>query len=88
VPARGSIFSISPGVPLDRQRMQLTARAGSEIVRLTFYVDGQPLAVLDRPPYRAFWQLAPGAHRAAVEATDAQGKVWKSEAVEFVVEGQ
>ncbi len=86
-PAPGAVFAISPGVPRERQRIALQARAGADVAKLMIYVDGQPLAALDGPPYRAFWSLAPGTHRAAVAATDEQGKVWRSEEVEFVVEG-
>jgi hypothetical protein len=86
-PAPGAIFAISPGVPRERQQIELNARAGADIAKLTLLVDGQPLAMFDSPPYRAFWPLAPGAHRAQVETTDAQGQVSRSATVEFVVEG-
>ena len=86
-PAPGAVFALSPGVPRARQQIELQARAGADIAKLTLLVDEQPLAVLDGPPYRAFWPLSPGTHRARVETTDAQGKLWRSEVVEFVVEG-
>lgn len=85
-PAPGAVFAISPGVPRERQQIELKARAGADVAKLTLVVDGRPLAVLNGPPYRAFWQLAPGTHRARVEATDAQGRVSHSATVEFVVE--
>jgi membrane carboxypeptidase/penicillin-binding protein PbpC len=85
-PARGSVFAISPGVPRERQQLELVASAGLDTAQLTLLVDGQPLAVFDAPPYRAFWQLAPGLHRARVEAIDAGGKVWRGQEVEFVVQ--
>jgi membrane peptidoglycan carboxypeptidase len=86
-PAPGAVFALSPGVPLARQQIELIARAGADVAKLTLLVDGQPLAVFDGPPFRAFWPLAPGVHRAQVETTDAQGKRWRSAIVEFVVEG-
>jgi membrane peptidoglycan carboxypeptidase len=86
-PTPGAVFAISPGVPRERQQIELQARAGADVARLTLLVDGQPLAVFDGPPYRAFWQLAPGKHRARVETTDPQGNVSSSATVEFVVEG-
>jgi 1A family penicillin-binding protein len=85
-PAAGAVFTISPGVPRERQRIVLSAQAGEGAARLTIYMDGQPLATFARPPYRAFWQLAPGAHRALVEVEDQQGKKRRSEEVDFVVE--
>jgi hypothetical protein len=85
-PAPGAVFAISPGVPRERQQIELKARAGLEATKLTFVIDGQPLATLDRPPYRTFWPLAPGSHRARVDTTDTNGKVTHSATVEFVVE--
>ncbi|MFL5805882.1 MAG: PBP1A family penicillin-binding protein [Roseiflexaceae bacterium] len=84
-PAAGAVFTISPGVPRERQRIVLSAQAGDGAARLTIYVDDQPLATFAGPPYRAFWQLAPGAHRALVEVEDEHGKKRKSEEVRFVV---
>ncbi len=86
-PAPGTVFSISPGIPRDRQRIALQAQAGADAAKLTIYLDGKPLATFSAPPYRAFWPLAPGAHRALVEAQDERGKVRRSVEVEFVVEG-
>src|SRR5262249_42646796 len=86
-PAPGAVFAISPGVPLERQQVEFKARAGADVTNLTIYVDGQPLAAFARPPYRAFWQLAPGAHHASGSVTDEHGKQWRSAVIEFVVEG-
>ena len=84
-PAPGAAFTISPGIPRDRQQIELRARAGADVAELTIVVDGQPVATLAGPPYRAFWQLAPGRHSALVETRDAQGRVRRSEPVEFIV---
>ncbi|MFN8570065.1 MAG: PBP1A family penicillin-binding protein [Kouleothrix sp.] len=86
-PAGGAVFALSPGVPTERQRVELKARAGrTDVARLTILVDGQPLATFDAPPYRAFWQLAPGRHRAEVIVADLQGRQTHSPVIEFVVE--
>jgi hypothetical protein len=87
-PAAGAVFAISPGIPRERQRIALAAQSGGDASRLTIYLDGQPLVALAGPPYRAFWQLAPGAHRAWVEAQDEAGTVRRSAEVEFVVTQQ
>jgi hypothetical protein len=87
-PPPGAVFAISPGVPLERQQVEFKARAGADVASLTIYVDGQLLAAFAGPPYRAFWQLAPGAHHASVSVTDEHGKEWRSAVVEFVVEGK
>jgi hypothetical protein len=85
-PTSGAVFAISPGVPRERQQLELQARAGADVAKLTLLVDGKPLAMFENPPYRAFWPLAPGRHRARVETTDAHGNVSRSASVEFVVE--
>lgn len=86
-PAPGATFVLSPGIPPAHQRIELKARAGrDDAAILTILVDDQPIAVLSGPPYRAFWQLVPGRHRAEVRVTDAQGHVTRSLMVEFVVE--
>ena len=87
LPAPGATFVLSPGIPAERQRIELKARAGRDDAAIvTFLVDGQPLAALSGPPYRAFWQLAPGRHRAEVRVAGAHGRETRSAPVEFVVE--
>ena len=85
-PAPGAVFLISPGVPRTSQRVEIKARAGEAAEQVTFLVDGQPIAVLDAPPYRAFWPLAPGRHRAEVVVADANGRETRGEPIEFVVQ--
>jgi 1A family penicillin-binding protein len=84
-PAPGAVFAISPGIPRERQRIAIAVQAGGDAAKLTIYLDGQPLAALSGPPYRAFWPLAPGAHRAWVETQDEHGRIRRSAEVEFVV---
>lgn len=85
-PAPGAVFAISPGVPRDRQQIAIIARAGgAAATRVTIMVDGAAIASFTAPPYRAFWPLTPGRHRALVEVEDAQGRTWRSAEVEFVV---
>lgn len=85
-PVSGSLFSLSSGIPAERQQIEIQARAGGAVASLTIYVDDAPLATFSGPPYRAFWQLAPGLHRAYVVTTDQQGNQRTSEQVKFVVQ--
>jgi 1A family penicillin-binding protein len=87
-PARGAVFAISPGIPRERQQIAIVAQAGGDAAKLTIYLDGQPIAALAGPPYRAFWALAPGSHRAWAEAQDEHGRIRRSVEVEFVVAQQ
>ncbi|HEX6287904.1 MAG TPA: hypothetical protein VFZ66_01880, partial [Herpetosiphonaceae bacterium] len=84
-PVTGAVFSLSPGIPRERQQIEMQARAGGDVARLTIYVDDAPLATFSGPPYRAFWALAPGLHRATVVVEDHQGRQRSSETVQFVV---
>ena len=71
-PADGATYRMSAGVPLTRQQLTLQAIAGGTNAPLAVVIDGKPVAHLSGPLYRAFWQLAPGEHRAWVEAGDAR----------------
>ncbi len=84
-PGAGAIFRLSPGVPAERQQVALEARAGTTPADVTIYMDGAAVASFADSPYRAFWQLRPGAHRVWAEARDQQGKVWQSKTVLFEV---
>jgi 1A family penicillin-binding protein len=86
-PSHGAVFALSPGIPRERQQIEITARAG-DAIGLTIYLDDAALATFAEPPYRVFWALAPGQHRVLVEGHDAQGHVWKSEEVAFLVTPQ
>ena len=85
-PAPGAVFALNPGVPRERQQIEIRAHGAASAEQLTLLVDGRPLASFAGPPYRAFWQLAPGRHTIAVEVRDAQGRVIRGEPVEIVVE--
>jgi hypothetical protein len=85
-PAPGAAFALSPGVPPERQRIELLAAAPADTASLTIYLDDAPIATFDRPPYRALWQLRPGRHRARVEARDSRGIIARSEEVIFDVQ--
>jgi membrane carboxypeptidase/penicillin-binding protein PbpC len=84
-PAPGAVFALSPGVPRQHQRLELHAQAGGTAAQLTILVDDEPLATFDAPPYRAFWQMEPGAHRALVLVEDSSGQQQRSAPVAFVV---
>ncbi|MEI8305794.1 MAG: penicillin-binding protein 1C [Chloroflexales bacterium] len=71
-PADGATYRISAGVPLVRQQLALQAITGGTNAPLSVVIDGEPVAHLNGPIYRAFWQLTPGEHRAWVEAGSAR----------------
>ncbi len=71
-PANGATYRISAGVPAERQQIAIQAIGGGTNSPLSIVIDGEPVAELSGPPYRAFWRLAPGEHRAWVEAGGAR----------------
>lgn len=80
-PAHGAVFAVSPGVPVERQRIAITAGATVDIEGVTIFVNGEPVAAASR----TFWQLQPGIHRAWAEGRDASGRIVRSPVVEFEV---
>jgi membrane carboxypeptidase/penicillin-binding protein PbpC len=84
-PGDGAAFRLTPGVPPERQRIALEAQAGAAAEQVTIFVDGVAVAQLAAAPYRAFWQLTPGAHTAWAEVRDASGNLTRSEDVRFTV---
>jgi 1A family penicillin-binding protein len=85
-PAPGAVFALAPGVPSERQRIELLAVAPDDAAELTIYLDGVVLATFEGPPYRALWPLRPGQHRVSVELRDTRGVIRRGEEVAFVVQ--
>lgn len=84
-PVSGAVFAISPGVPHDRQQIEIEARGVRTTASLTIYLDRVALATFEGPPYRAFWKLSPGRHTLMVESRNTDGTIQRSEEIEFVV---
>ena len=86
-PHEGSVYRLDPALPQGDQRIEVAARAsdGVNVVELTLYVDEEPLANFDAPPYRALWPLAPGAHTIAAVGYDTAGNRLESGPVHIAV---
>jgi membrane carboxypeptidase/penicillin-binding protein PbpC len=80
-----SVYQISPGLPIESQKLKITAVAGAGVREVTIYLDGAPLARLDGPPFEAWWIIAVGKHEVYAEGVDLNGKRVTSEVVEFAV---
>ncbi|MBI3761490.1 MAG: transglycosylase domain-containing protein, partial [Chloroflexi bacterium] len=80
-----TVYHITPLLPEASQQIRLSAMSGVALVRLTFVLDGQPLATLDASPFETWWQLAAGDHTLQVVGEDAAGKKYRSEAIGFSV---
>lgn len=84
-PANGSIYLLADGIPADQQRIALEAVTGVEITRLTFFMDGKQLAILNDSPYQIWWRLIAGEHQVWVEALTSNQQLIKSPVVNFSV---
>ncbi len=80
-PAHGAVFALSPGVPVEHQRIAIIAGATMDVEQVTVFVNGAPVAASQR----AFWQLRPGTHQVWAEGRDAGGRIVRSPVVEFEV---
>jgi hypothetical protein len=80
-----SVYQISPRLPIESQKLKITAVAGAGVRDVTIYLDGAPLARLDRPPFEVWWIIAVGKHEVYAEGVDSSGKRVTSEVVEFAV---
>ena len=78
-------YQISPGLPLANQQIRLLAVGAGDLTRVTIYIDGQALAILDAPPYQAWWPLAAGAHEAWAAGLRQDGSRVESAHVRFTV---
>lgn len=85
-PAPGAHYLINPHLDASTQRILIEASAGSGITQVSFWLDGEMLAVLTSAPYRIWWQLQPGEHHIWAEAVNANGERLHSAVVTIEVE--
>jgi Penicillin-Binding Protein C-terminus Family len=87
-PAPNSVFALSPQIPLNLQRIDISARLGATDVprQVRLLIDGETVATFANPPYRALWQLAIGDHTVQAVGIDANGQQVASTPVQFQVE--
>ncbi len=84
-PGSNSIYQIAPDLPIESQRLLISAAPGIPGAKLMrFYIDGILFAEADTPPYQAWWQLASGQHTIWVEV-DSDSSSQKSAPVTITV---
>lgn len=84
-PSNGSTYRIAPGFSSKAQKIQLHASFHPDITRISFWVDGIQIQSASGDPSDAWWELAPGDHRAWVEGRNASGRLISSQVVLFSV---
>jgi len=86
-PDSHSSFAISREVPWELQKLEVVAFCDPalRVRRLVLLVDGIQEHVWLAPPYRYFWQLAPGEHLFSLQAINERGNSIVSAPVRIVV---
>ncbi len=86
-PDEGARYRLSAEIPPMAQRLMVHVRPVDGVVphQITLLVDGQPLATVTRPPYRAAWEMRPGHHTFAARGVDASGRPLHSNMVHVEV---
>jgi penicillin-binding protein 1C len=81
-----SVLALSPSLPREYQRLEVSAVAGGPVAWVELLADGVPIARLTQAPYRTLWPLALGEHTFQAVAYDAAGQATASQMVKVKVE--
>ena len=84
-PDPNTTYRLTRAIPAEAQQLPVEAVSLAHVDTITIWVDGEPLAALDRPPYKAWWPLVEGQHTMWVEGVDKNGMIVQSEAISFEV---
>jgi 1A family penicillin-binding protein len=87
-PDPGAVFTLASFMPQEHQRIEVKTEVYTEErpQRVTLYADGQVLATLSQPPYRALWTLEAGEHTFHALAVAHDGSLIHSEPTTVFVE--
>ncbi len=87
-PAPNSVFSLSPQIPVDVQKIDISVRLNASIPldRGQVLLDGQSIGAFTRLPYRMLWQLVAGEHTLQAVGVDTDGTRVESGTLTFRVE--
>jgi 1A family penicillin-binding protein len=87
-PDPGAVFTLASFMPREHQRIEVKTEVYTEEwpQRVTLYADGQVLATLSQPPYRALWTLEAGEHTFHALAVAHDGSLIRSEPTTVFVE--
>lgn len=86
MPEPYTIFQLSSLTPRTSQRIQLNVITPLETVRLSYWLDGEQLVMLEEAPYSYWWELSAGAHELWAVAELADGQRINSPIIPFQVD--
>jgi hypothetical protein len=84
-PDPNTIYRLSPALPPEAQKIHMEAVSVANLSEITLWMDGTRVAVIDSPPFEAWWQLTAGTHVAWVEGVDENGRLVHSNEITFKV---
>jgi hypothetical protein len=80
-----TIFRLTPLLPLEDQRVRLTIATPSHTQQVSYWLDDQHLADVDRYPFDYWWPLLPGDHQVYAEVVFNDGSAVTTEVIPFRV---
>jgi 1A family penicillin-binding protein len=86
-PDPGSHYRLSTEIPAEAQQIAVSAQPanGASLRQVTLLDNGQPIAMLTSPPYRALWPMVSGMHVFTAIGVDTQGNELTSNKVTIEV---
>lgn len=85
-PDPGTVYKISPRLPLASQRVPLRVHSQAALTGLTLFLNGIPVAELGPTEREWLWPLAPGVYTLTAQAQTVNGQTLTAAPVTFSVE--
>ncbi len=80
-----TVFQVSPMLPLETQRLRLTAAAPAGTRSVSYWMDGRSLGTVTGAPWELWWTLELGVHELVATAQAVDGSMLQSDPVRFTV---
>lgn len=85
-PDPGTVYKISPRLPLASQRVPFRVHSQVSLARLTLFLNDAPLVELDPAAREWLWPLTPGVYTLTAQARTADGQTLTAAPITFRVE--
>jgi len=84
-PADRSIFRLSNQIPIDNQSIKIVLYANNPVNQITLWINDQPIANLNTPPYEYWWVPQTGDYRLWATTTTEENTTFSSQIISFTV---